>query len=67
MPRYLGALAVLAVGLVDLQQYFGPYVQIPTIGTLFLVNFAAAAAISLRCWRRWNISPDGGRERPSRW
>ena len=45
--RCLGALAVLAVGLVHLQQYFGPYAQIPTIGTLFLVNFAAAAAISL--------------------
>ena len=45
--RYLGALVVLAVGLVHLQQYFGPYAQIPTIGTLFLVNFAAAAAISL--------------------
>ena len=43
MLRYLGALAVLAVGLVHLQQYFGPYAQIPTIGTLFLVNFAAAA------------------------
>ena len=47
MLRCLGALAVLAVGLVHLQQYFGPYAQIPTIGTLFLVNFAAAAAISL--------------------
>ena len=45
--RYLGALAVLAVGLVHLQQYLGPYAQTPTIGTLFLVNFAAAAAISL--------------------
>ena len=43
MLRYLGALAVLAVGLVHLQQYFGPDAQIPTIGTLFLVNFAAAA------------------------
>ena len=45
--RYLGALAVLAVGVVHLQQYFGPYAQIPTIGTLFLVNFAATSAISL--------------------
>ena len=46
-PRCLGALAVLAAGAVHLQQYFGPYAAIPTIGTLFLVNFAAAAVISV--------------------
>jgi hypothetical protein len=43
--RVLGAVAVLIVGVVHLQQYRGPYAAIPTIGTLFLVNFAAAVAI----------------------
>ena len=43
--RVLGAVAVLVVGVVHLQQYRGPYAAIPTIGTLFLVNFAAAMAI----------------------
>ncbi len=45
--RCLGALAVLAVGAVRLQQYFGPYASIPTIGTLFLANFAAAVVIAV--------------------
>jgi len=45
--RGLGGLAVLAVGAVHLQQYFGPYASIPTIGSLFLVNVAAATVIGL--------------------
>lgn len=45
--RALGALAVLAVGAVHLQQYLGLYSAIPTIGTLFLLNFAGATAIGL--------------------
>jgi hypothetical protein len=45
--RFLGALAVLAAGAVHVDQYFGPYAEIPTIGTLFLVNFAAAVVIAL--------------------
>lgn len=45
--RGFGALAVLATGIVHLQEYFGPYSAIPTIGTLFLVNFAAATAASV--------------------
>lgn len=45
--RFLGALALLAVGAVHLQQYRFLYSTIPTIGTLFLLNFAGAALIGL--------------------
>jgi hypothetical protein len=45
--RALGALAVLAVGAIHLQQYFELYSAIPTIGTLFVLNFAGATAIGL--------------------
>jgi hypothetical protein len=44
--RALGALAVLTVGVVHLQQYLKLYWAIPTIGTLFILNFAGAAAIA---------------------
>jgi hypothetical protein len=45
--RVLGALAVLAVGIVHLQQYQKLYSEIPTIGTLFVLNFAGATVIAL--------------------
>jgi hypothetical protein len=45
--RALGALAVLVVGIIHLQQYFKLYSAIPTIGTLFVLNFAGATAIGL--------------------
>jgi hypothetical protein len=45
--RALGALAVLAVGAVHLQQYLYLYSAIPTIGTLFVLNFAGATVIGL--------------------
>lgn len=45
--RLLGALSVLAVGAVHLQQYNYLYSSIPTIGTLFLLNFVGATAIGL--------------------
>jgi hypothetical protein len=45
--RLVGALAVLAVGAVHLQQYENLYSAIPTIGTLFVLNFAGATAIGL--------------------
>lgn len=45
--RLLGALALLAVGAVHLQQYEYLYSAIPTIGTLFLLNFAGATLIGL--------------------
>jgi hypothetical protein len=45
--RVLGALALLAVGAVHLQQYFDLYSSIPTIGTLFLLNFVGATLVGL--------------------
>lgn len=45
--RFLGALSVLAVGGVHLQQYDYLYSTIPTIGTLFLLNFLGATALGL--------------------
>jgi len=41
--RRLGALAVLVVGAVHLEQYF----EVPVIGPLFVLNFAGAMAIGL--------------------
>ena len=45
--RALGALSVLAMGAAHLQQYLKIYSAIPTIGTLFLLNFAGATAVGL--------------------
>jgi predicted lipoprotein with Yx(FWY)xxD motif len=45
--RILGAAAVVAFGAVHLHEYTGPYGAIPTIGTLFLVNFVTSVAIGL--------------------
>jgi hypothetical protein len=45
--RYLGALALLGVGLDHLQQFaVDSYSVIPTIGTLFALDFAAAALLA---------------------
>jgi hypothetical protein len=43
--RGLGAVSLLAVGAVHLQQYFSLYSTIPTIGTLFVLNFVGATVI----------------------
>jgi hypothetical protein len=43
--RVVGALSLLAVGAVHLQQYFELYSEIPTIGTLFVLNFIGAAVL----------------------
>ncbi len=45
--RVLGALATLAVGAVHLQQYLKLYSEVPTIGTLFVLNFVGATVIGL--------------------
>jgi hypothetical protein len=45
--RVLGALALLSVGAVHLQQYLYLYSTIPTIGTLFVLNFVGATLIGL--------------------
>jgi hypothetical protein len=48
IPRYAGALALLAMAAVHLEQYAGAdYYDIPTIGTLFLLNFAGGTALAL--------------------
>jgi hypothetical protein len=47
VARGLGAFAVLLIGAVHLDQYLGPYEAIPTIGTLFIVNFVAATVIGV--------------------
>jgi hypothetical protein len=45
--RYLGAAALLGVGLDHLEQYSAEhYSAIPTIGTLFALNFVSAALIA---------------------
>jgi hypothetical protein len=46
--RYLGALAVLATGVAHIEQYsVDNYSTVPTIGTLFLLNFIAAIMIAV--------------------
>jgi hypothetical protein len=46
--RYLGASAVLATGVAHIEQYaVDSYSTVPTIGTLFLLNFVAAIVIAL--------------------
>src|SRR3954462_8937767 len=45
--RVLGALALIGSGVVHIQQFFSLYSTIPTIGTLFVLNFAGATAIGL--------------------
>ena len=46
--RYIGALAVLATGVAHFEQYaVDDYSSVPTIGTLFLLNFIAAIAIAV--------------------
>ena len=43
LARHLGAISVLAVGVVHAQQYYGAYFSaVPTIGTLFLLSFIAS-------------------------
>jgi hypothetical protein len=45
---YLGALAVLATGVAHIKQYsVDHYSTVPTIGTLFLLNFIASIVIAV--------------------
>jgi hypothetical protein len=47
LARYLGAAALLAVGLDHLEQRSAAhYAAIPTIGTLFLLNFVSATVLA---------------------
>ena len=46
--RFGGALAILAVGAVHLQQYVGSnYRAIPTVGTLFLLNAISSGIVGI--------------------
>jgi hypothetical protein len=46
--RYVAALAVLATGVAHIEQYtVDNYSTVPTIGTLFLLNFIAATVIAV--------------------
>jgi hypothetical protein len=45
--RRFGAVAVLVVGAVHLQQYLGDYHAIPTIGPLFLLNAIGSAVVAV--------------------
>jgi hypothetical protein len=48
LTRYLGAAALLAVGLDHLDQWSAAhYADIPTIGTLFLLNAVSAAVVAI--------------------
>jgi hypothetical protein len=48
LTRYLGALALLGVGVDHIEQYYvDSYSALPTIGTLFALNFASAALVAL--------------------
>jgi hypothetical protein len=51
--RVLGALSLFATGAVHLQQYERLYHAIPTIGTLFVLNFAGATALALVVLTPW--------------
>jgi hypothetical protein len=45
--RVLGALALLVVGAIHLEQFVAGFSQIPVIGPLFLLNFVGAAIVGL--------------------
>jgi hypothetical protein len=47
VARVLGAVSLLAVGAIQLQQYFELYSEIPTVGTLFVLNFVGATVVGL--------------------
>jgi hypothetical protein len=59
--RYLGAAALLGVGIDHIQQYLGAsYSAIPTIGTLFALNFVSSVLLAAglvapieRAFGRW--------------
>jgi hypothetical protein len=47
IARRLGALSLLVVGGVHLQEYSDGYAEIETIGSLFLLNFVAATVLAV--------------------
>ena len=62
IARVAGAVALLVVGGIHLEQYTaGHFSVVPTIGTLFFVNFVAATVLGL-----WLLAPVRNRYRPVR-
>ena len=62
LVRAAGGLALLVVGGIHLEQYTaGHFSVVPTIGSLFLVNFVAATVLGL-----WLLIPVRGGYRPLR-
>jgi hypothetical protein len=47
MLRWLGAIAILAIGAVHLQEYLAGYRSVPTIGTLFMLNAISSAIVGV--------------------
>jgi hypothetical protein len=48
IARYLGAVSLFVVGAIHAQQYYDAYFYVvPTIGTLFLLNFIGAGVIGV--------------------
>jgi hypothetical protein len=48
LVRYLGALALLGVGIDHIEQYYADfYSAIPTIGALFFLNFVSATVVAV--------------------
>ncbi len=48
VARYLGALAILLVGVIHAQQYYDAYFSfVPTIGTLFLLSFVGSGVVGV--------------------
>ena len=46
--RYLGAVSILVVGAIHIQQYYDDYFRVvPTIGTLFLLSFIGATIVGV--------------------
>ena len=63
----LGALSVLAIGADHIQQYyFDNYSTVPTIGTLFLLNFISSMIVASGCSRRLDDWPDAMRTQCAR-
>jgi hypothetical protein len=62
LARIAGGVSLLVVGGIHLEQYtVGHFSVVPTIGTLFLVNFVAATVLGL-----WLLVPVRGGYRPPR-
>jgi hypothetical protein len=59
--RLLGALSLLGVGAVHLQQYANGYSTVPTIGTLFLLNAIGAGVVGFGLLVPWQRLLDGRR------